>query len=121
MIQVSILKNGVVTNQAQWETRELADSWIAQGKLQEWWGKSEWIETIPATEDTPEHTIVHPAEFTIEVTDITSQVEQEKINAESLAYLASTDWMIIRETETGVLCPPEVKTKRAEARAKVVK
>ena len=61
------------------------------------------------------------AEYTIEITDITAQVEQEKINAEALAYLASTDWMVIREMDSGLPCPADVKIARAAARAKIVR
>jgi hypothetical protein len=63
----------------------------------------------------------YPEGYQVEYIDITAQVEQDKINAEALAYLASTDWMIIRETETQVACPAEIKQLRAEARLKVVK
>jgi hypothetical protein len=61
------------------------------------------------------------AEYTIEILDISDQVEQEKQNAEALAYLASTDWLIIREMDAGVPCPVDVKAKRAEARSKIVR
>jgi len=63
----------------------------------------------------------YPQDHWVEYVDISSQVEQDKINAEALAYLASTDWMIIRETETQVPCPLEVKELRAAARLKVVR
>jgi len=63
----------------------------------------------------------YPQDHWVEYVDISAQVEQDKINAEALAYLASTDWMIIRETETQVACPAEIKQLRAEARLKVVK
>ena len=62
----------------------------------------------------------YPEGYWVEYIDISVKVEQERINAEALAYLASTDWMIIRETETQVVCPPDVKQLRAEARLKVV-
>jgi hypothetical protein len=61
------------------------------------------------------------AEYTIEIEDITAQVEQEKINAEALAYLASTDFYIIREADAGTPCPAEIKAERAAARARIVK
>lgn len=61
------------------------------------------------------------AEYTVEIEDITAQVAQEVINAEALAYLASTDWMIIREMDAGVPCPAEIKAERAAARARIVK
>jgi hypothetical protein len=36
-------------------------------------------------------------------------------------YLASTDWLVIREVDAGMPCPVEIKTLRAEARAKIVR
>ena len=41
---------------------------------------------------------------------------QAVINNDSLAYLASTDWYVTRESETGVLVPTAVTTARAAAR-----
>lgn len=61
------------------------------------------------------------AEYLVEIEDISAKVEQERINAEALAYLASTDWLVIREIDAGIPCPAEVKAKRAEARAKIVR
>ena len=61
------------------------------------------------------------AEYLVEIEDISAQVEQEGINAEALAYLASTDWLVIREIDAGVPCPAEVKAERAAARARIVK
>jgi hypothetical protein len=46
---------------------------------------------------------------------------QEAINAESEAYLASTDWLIVREMETGIQCPIEVKIARSQARLQIVR
>lgn len=62
-----------------------------------------------------------PAEFDLIVEDISSQVYQDKINEEALQFLGSTDWLIIRELETGVVCPEEIKEQRAEARLKVIR
>lgn len=50
-----------------------------------------------------------------------SLAEQQKINEESLRFLAETDYMIIREMDSGVLCPPEIRAQRAAARAAIVK
>ena len=63
----------------------------------------------------------YPEGYWVEYVDISLQVEQDKINAEALAYLASTDWLIVREIETQVPCPLEVKELRAAARLKVVR
>lgn len=62
-----------------------------------------------------------PAEYTVQITDITAELEQERINAEALKYLADTDWMIIRELDANIPCPADVKLARAEARAKIVR
>jgi len=52
---------------------------------------------------------------------VQAKLDQDAINKEALEYLASTDWMIIRELDSGIACPADVKAARAEARAKVVK
>jgi hypothetical protein len=65
--------------------------------------------------------VMLPAEYTVEVIDITAQVEQERINREALEYLASTDWYVLREADGGKPCPAEIKLARAEARAKIVR
>lgn len=61
------------------------------------------------------------AEYSVEIEDISAKVQQDKDNTEALAYLAETDWMVIREVDAGVPCPADVKAKRAEARAKIVR
>ena len=45
---------------------------------------------------------------------------QAVINSESLAYLASTDWYVTRQAETGADIPQDILTARAEARAAIV-
>jgi len=47
-------------------------------------------------------------------------VNQKAINETAQAYLTSTDWYSIRAAEGGTAMPSDVKTKRAEERAKVV-
>lgn len=46
--------------------------------------------------------------------------DQQKINMKARSYLQSTDWYIIRELESGIVCPQDIKSARAEARAQVV-
>jgi predicted GIY-YIG superfamily endonuclease len=53
--------------------------------------------------------------------EFNARKKQEAINAEALAYLASTDWLIIREVDAGVPCPAEIKAERASARARIVR
>lgn len=62
-----------------------------------------------------------PQTFEVIIEDITAQVEQEKINAEALAFLAETDWLIIRELDCGIMCPVEIKIARQEARQRIIK
>jgi len=41
-------------------------------------------------------------------------------NQEARAYLASTDWYVIRHQETGVAIPEEIAIKRQEAREQII-
>ena len=138
MKKIKILKDGQI-----FRTNELeeSDSWGSKGVANNWWGLPErWVlhkdepESVPydgadVLEEKTEQDnsgvdvkmVKLKAEYTIEIEDITAQVEQEKVNAEALAYLASTDWMVIREMDQGTACPAEVKQARAEARARIVK
>lgn len=50
-----------------------------------------------------------------------AQQEQDKVNAEALKYLESTDWYVTRFIDTGVEIPELVKIAREEARARIVK
>lgn len=58
----------------------------------------------------------HPdAEFDFGA-DLWRQPEARSARAEAAAYLAETDWMVIRAAETGKPVPDDVSTRRAEAR-----
>ncbi len=59
------------------------------------------------------------AEYTIEIEDVTSERERRRVNQESLALLASTDWYVIRKQETGVEIPQDILEARAAARAAI--
>lgn len=48
------------------------------------------------------------------------QEEQERINKEARAYLASTDWYVIRNQETGVAVPQDILDARAAARTSII-
>jgi hypothetical protein len=125
-----------------WEaTMEDPTEWIANLVAVNYWGQPErWVlhkdepmakaydeadvleERIVDGLDGASHKEVKlKAEYLVEIEDISAQVEQERINAEALEYLASTDWMVIREIDAGVPCPAEVKAERAAARAKIVR
>ncbi len=64
------------------------------------------------------HTL--PQEFTHTITDVTAQKLAQQESQEALAYLASTDWVVVRKAETNVDFPQEVKDLRAAARLKVI-
>tara|TARA_R110000803_G_scaffold79057_3_gene144473 strand:+ start:3527 stop:3832 length:306 start_codon:yes stop_codon:yes gene_type:complete len=45
---------------------------------------------------------------------------QREINQENLAYLADTDWYVIRKADTGTAVPTDIVDARAAARLRVV-
>ena len=49
-----------------------------------------------------------------------AEINQAAINAEALAYLAGTDWYIIRQQEAGQAVPADILAARQAARARVV-
>lgn len=49
-----------------------------------------------------------------------SFVNQKQINSEAEAYLKATDYYIIREVDSGIACPAEIKAERAAARLRIV-
>lgn len=51
-----------------------------------------------------------------EIAQEQSRIAEEAARARALAYLASTDWMITRQMETGKAVPGEVLQNRAAAR-----
>ena len=116
------MKKVIVENIAGIQTHgaEMEDptEWVAECVASNVWGLPERPELDEMGQPTG---VILPAEYTIEIEDITAQVAQEAINAEALAYLASTDWLVIREVDAGVLCPVEIKTERQAARARIVR
>jgi len=59
-------------------------------------------------------------ELGLALTDVEMVADVPNVNRQSREYLASTDWYVTRQAETGVEVPADVATKRAEARAAVV-
>lgn len=66
--------------------------------------------TYDGTKFTPHAT--HQAEV--------DKVAQDQTNREARDYLASTDWLLLRELDGGLAMTAEIKTLRADARAKVL-
>lgn len=134
MVKYSVKRNGIITN--SW-TSDFAD----ESHYEECFGKPErWVlhkdepmaeaydeadvleeRIVDGIDGTSRKEVKLKAEYLVEIEDISAKVEQERINAEALAYLASTDWMVIREIDAGVPCPVEVKAERAAARARIVR
>lgn len=135
MKQINIIKNGQVTNSAQFSSQEEADAWLARHEGMGTFGqKKETVERqvliFPAVVDS-EGLEISPAQFeaqmvdlegyTVEIIDISAQLEQERINSESLKFLAESDWMVTRMAETQQPVPEEVLLARAAARASIVR
>lgn len=91
MIKVTIKnREDVQTHGAQFESLAAAQPWIDDCIATNAWGKAAYTEIIPAKDAVldengveiepavPEQTIEHPAEYTIEIVDITEEVEKER-------------------------------------------
>ena len=135
MKQITITKSGQVTNSAQFPSQEEADAWLARHEGMGTFGqKKETVERqvliFPAVVDS-EGLEISPAQheiqqveisgYSVEIVDISAQLEQEAINAAALKLLAETDWMILRQLDSGVACPQEIKDARAVARASIIR
>lgn len=45
---------------------------------------------------------------------------QQEVNNTALAYLAETDWYVLRQVDDGTAMPLDIKTARADARLNIV-
>lgn len=138
MIKVNIIKNEQIIGSAVLANQQLANQWVAKEVTNNSWGKPErWIlvndliknnenvnlaigqrTNVDGKEPTTEYHFA--AEYQIQMTDITNEVQQEQTNRECRQYLKDTDWYIIRELDCGIACPPEIRTLRADARRRIV-
>jgi hypothetical protein len=85
-------------------------------------GQAEWTDG-PNTDITPDDVAQYVTMWEANAPEAEAELEltaQEVINAESMAYLASTDWYVVRYAETGVAVPSDVTTARAAARSAIV-
>lgn len=133
MRKYSVIKNGIITNQWFSDFADenyyepswgLPERWLAdsvQSPLSEE-QKASAIESR-TVEEMGQEVVEYKlgAEYEVVIEDISQQVEQESINQEALAYLASTDWMVLRAADGGAPVPEDVRLLRAEARAKIVR
>ena len=123
MKKVTVTKDSILLCSGIYEEGQEFDSWLERRIAQNTFGLPERPELIldEATGEMIPTGNILPAEYEIVIEDITAQVEQERINAEALAFLASTDWLIIRELDAGIPCPTEIKIARQEARQRIVR
>lgn len=136
MIKIQIKKQDQITNQASFPTRAEADQWLAQHEGMKSFGEparvvQQQVELSPAVlaEDgsvlqeaiTEMQEVQLPGSYEVIIEDISAQIAQQAINAEALAFLAATDYLIIREMDSGVPCPVEIKAQRQAARERIIK
>lgn len=135
MKKIEVTRQGIVTNRLILEDSECA-AYIEVAKARNEFGQNEYVvsyrnEVTPATLDESGNTLTDavyelveetvPANYTLEVTDITTDYNQNKANQEALLYLASTDWYAVRFAETGTEIPDDIKIQRAAARTQIVR
>ena len=83
-------------------------------------GQAEWTDG-PNTDITPDDVAQYVTMWEANAPEAEAEpTAQETINNDSLAYLKSTDWYVVRYAETGVAVPSDVTTARAAARSAIV-
>jgi len=50
---------------------------------------------------------------------LADEYTQKSVNKKALAYLASTDWMVLRQADSGEVIPNNIKDARATARLEI--
>lgn len=125
--QVTITRQGTITNQAEFSSHEEAQDWFKRHSEMGSFGKPEYYVEVSPVELDEEGTLIQaaiyeviPSEFSVSFSEL-PEVSQEQINASAMAYLASTDWMVVRFMETGIAIPDSVIDQRRDARSKVVR
>lgn len=150
MIKISIIKNGQITNGVQFETQEQIDAWLTKHVAKNTFGLPERlvpqsecteeqlasaIELIPEVLDEAGEILTPamarlPAEYTIEITDISEQIELQKQSEEALRFLNQSDFKILRHLRQKALNLPlslseeeylALEQQRHEASKKVIK
>ena len=139
MFKISITKNNVITNQAQFETEESVHTWLKNQQDNKSFGRNsgeyninELTEQELLTEISRKPLldlsgneigtlVTIPNQYEVIIEDVTQQLQLQKESQEALAYLASTDYLVIRKSEAGLDYPQEIKNARTAARLKVLK
>ena len=81
-------------------TQDEAQAWLDQGITENWWGQ--------------------PDNYRIEQEDISETLNEQAESYAAKKFLDDTDWLIIRQIDSGEPCPEDVKAARAVARTKVI-
>ena len=50
---------------------------------------------------------------------LATEYAQKSVNKKALSYLASTDWMVLRQADSGEVIPNNIKDARAAARLEI--
>ena len=132
-IQVTVTKNGSVSNQASFQSWEESSAWISKHTSEGNFGSPRW--SIEQHQLSPEEfdeegnktseavfediTIENPMGYEISEQEVPDQ-SQEEINSEAKAFLLSTDWYVTRWMEKGISIPQEISEQRDAARARVL-
>lgn len=132
MKQVTIIKNNKKTNRAKFETQQELDAWLSGHIAKNTFGLPERPE-LALNEETGEMEptgVILPAEYTIEITDITQQIEMQKQSQEALQFLNESDFRVLRYIRQKALGLPlslsdeeylALEQERHEAAKKVIK
>lgn len=89
MIKINIIKNGNITNTAKFDTQFEADEWLKDCVEKETFGKPEHQRELTPRIINKDGTITEatyetvPAEYEISITDITLEVEAERVKKET--------------------------------------
>lgn len=92
MFKIKVISNSIITNAGQFSTESECINWY-----------NSQISNFPVSHS-----------YLIE------NIQAEIDSKDAKDYLKSTDWYIIREMDSGVVCPEEIKNARAAARLKVI-
>lgn len=105
------------------EDQETQDSFVEMLAATSAWGKAEHQVEILDEEGKsldPKQYETIASEYSIEIEDVTVQLEQQKINEEARVYLASTDWMVLRMMDIGTPIPEGIQVLRQQARDRIL-
>jgi hypothetical protein len=149
MIQVKIIRDSVVTNSGSFPSQEEAQVWLSSHEGMGSFGQKRQVISHPAISNESQVEIspavidedgveISPAQFetqvtevpareevlegyTVEIVDISAQLEQEAVNKQSLEFLAATDYIVVRAAERNEELSAEFKAQREAARAAIVR